>query len=155
MCSPWSFSCLDCRFPKHPWNNPGMHFCGISTEWLKGRQYHPKWKNKTAWVLDLQIPWNPEQELPAGQGQCPGALAQQGRGTGTSCFTLGGSQCLESPNWGGWEAQASLAFVFCGIHVPAVTSLHHCSRVRLVLKENSTWVEWKYLGLEMSFVKLK
>lgn len=34
----------------------------------------------------------------AGQGQPPGALAQQGRGTGTTCFTLGGSQCLEFSN---------------------------------------------------------
>lgn len=25
----------------------------------------------------------------------------------------------------GWEAQANLAFVFSGIHVPVVTALHH------------------------------
>lgn len=169
MCSPWSFSCLDCRFPKHPWNNPGMHFCGICTEWLKCRQYHPKWKNKTAWVLDLQAgtsavndsleSWSKNSLLGVfrvellGRGSTlepwhsrEGALAPPA--------SLWGA-LNEFPDWGGWEAQASLAFVFWGIHVPAVTSLHHCSRVRLVLKENSTQEEWKCLGLEMSFVKLK
>lgn len=73
MCSPWSFSCLDCRFLKHPWNNPGMHFFGISTELLKCRQYHPK-LNKTASrqeQVQWMIPWNPEArthcwECPAG-----------------------------------------------------------------------------------------
>lgn len=47
------------QVPKaHPWKNPGMHFCGICTEWLKCRQYHPKLRNKTAWVLDLQAETN-------------------------------------------------------------------------------------------------
>lgn len=149
MCSPWSFSCLDCRFPKHPWNNPGMHFCEISTEWLKGRQYHPKWKNQTAWVLDLQIPWNPETRTPCWAGAAPWSPGTAGKGHWHLLLHSGGSQCLEFPKWGGWEAQASLDFVFCGIHVPAVTSLQQgqaCPKGKLHLK---------YLGLEMSFVKLK
>lgn len=32
----------------------------------------------------------------AGQGQHPGALAQQGRGTGTTCFLLGALSALSS-----------------------------------------------------------
>lgn len=149
-CSPWSFPAW---FLKHPWKNQGMHFCGISTEWLKCRQYHQKLKNKAAWVLDLQAGtravnysleyWSKNSLLSvqqggiAGQGQHPGALAQQGRGTGTTCFTLGALNALSSQTEVVGKARPTwLLFSVCfecklnetlgGIHVPVVTSLHHC-----------------------------
>lgn len=132
----------------------GMHFCGISTAWLKCRQYHQKLKNKTAWVLDLQAGtravnysleyWSKNSLLSvrqggiAGLGQRPGALAQQGRDTGTPCFTLGGllMPWVLKLRWLWSPGQPGFCFLFAlsanwtetlgGIHVPVVTSLHHC-----------------------------
>lgn len=145
--------CLDCRFLKHPWKSQGMHFCGIAMEWLKCRQYHQKWKNKTAWVGS------------PGRNKCselfPGILKQElaaEHPPGWNCWAGAAPWSPGTAGNGHWHHLASLwwalnasssqtevvgkprpgwlLFSVCfkcklnwnlgGIHVPVVTSLHHC-----------------------------
>lgn len=178
MCSPWSFPGL--QVPKASLKD-GMHFCGISTEWWNYRQYHPELKNKTAWVLDLQAgtsavkdsleSWSRNSLL--GQGQHPGALAQQGKGTGTTCFTFWGAlNALSSqtegvgkprPSWlllsvgfgANWtELNLSVGFMSpLSLHCTTAQQGQACPDSELHPSGVGMFGVWAVL--EMPFVKLK